>query len=88
VAHAAINAFSKLVNNDGHKSSLYEEFDSELSRNNKSKKFSIFKERRFALLGYSSAAMVHHMADIKSTLAQTNSQNQLVQACRLYTQMS
>lgn len=87
IAHAALKAYSKLVNNDGHKSSLYEEFDAELSRNNRSKKFSIFKERRFALLGYSAAAAIHHKEDIVSTLSCTNSQNKLVQACRLYSQM-
>ena len=87
IAQAAINAYSKLVTNDGHKSSLHEEFDAELSRSNKAKKFSIFKERRFALLGYTAAAAIHHFDDINATLSCTNSQNQLVQACKLYSQV-
>ena len=79
IAQAAINALSKLVTNDGHKSTLHEEFDAELSKSNKPKKFSIFKERRFALLGYTAAAEIHHFTDLENTISNTNSQNQLVQ---------
>ena len=42
INQAAINALSNLVTNDGHKSSLYAEFDEELEKVNKTKKFSSF----------------------------------------------
>ena len=87
VVVAAINAFCKLVSNDGHKSSIHEEFDDLLSKRNKTKKFSLYKERRFALLGYSAAALIHHFDDLKATLDATGSANQLVQACELYMQI-
>ena len=84
IAQVAINALSKLATNDGHKSSLYEEFDAELAKSNKPKKFSIFKERRFALLGYTAAAVIDHFTDLQNTISNTNSQNQLIQAAKLY----
>ena len=40
---AATSAISKLVNNDGHTSSLYEEFDAQLEKNGRTKKFRLFK---------------------------------------------
>ena len=87
VAHAALNAFSKLTVNDGSKSSLHSEFDFELEKCGVSKKFSAFKERRFGLLGYTAAAQIYHMNHIKETLSNTPSTNQLVQACRMYTSL-
>ena len=51
VTLAALTAFTKLAINDGHKSSLYQEFDHVLQVTGKSKKFSGFKERRFAQMG-------------------------------------
>ena len=64
--------------------SLYEEFDAELGKSNKPKKFSIFKERRVALLGYTTAAVIHHFTDLQNTISNTNLQNQLIQAAKLY----
>ena len=87
IAQAAINAFSKLVANDGHKSSLHEEVEEELQKANRPKRFSMFKERRFALLGYTAAAQIHHFQDFMNTLTNTNSCNQLVQVCKLYLQV-
>ena len=40
---AVINALCKLVTNDGHKSSIHDEFDDILSNQNKSKNFSLYK---------------------------------------------
>ena len=57
------------------------------SKANRPKKFSIFKERRFALLGYTAAAQIHHFQDFMNTLTNINSRNQLVQACKLYLQV-
>ena len=74
VAHAALNAFSKLTVNDGSKSSLHSEFDFELEKCGVSKKFSAFKERRFGLLGYTAAAQIYHMNHIKETLSTPHQQ--------------
>ena len=84
VTIAAIEAFSKLVTNDGHKSSYHEEFNHVLNINNKSKKFSVFKERRFAQLGYTAASITFHLQDFNAVLENPRSNNVLVQACRLY----
>ena len=55
-----------------------------LSKAGKPKKLALYKERRFGLLGYSAAALLHHIDDLKNTLSDTGSNNQLVQACELY----
>ena len=47
---AVISALCKLVSNDGHKSSIHEEFDDILKRAGKPKKLALYKERRFGLL--------------------------------------
>ena len=80
---AVIGALCKLVSNDGHKSSIYEEFDDVLSKAGKPKKLSLYKERCFGLLGYSAASLLHHMEDLKSTLDVSGVNNQLVQACEI-----
>ena len=80
----ALSALSKLVANDGHKSSMYQEFDQELRVQNKQKKLSEFKERRFALVGYTAAAIIHHLPEYISILEKPKSNNLLVQACSLY----
>ena len=79
-----INALCKLVTNDGHKSSIYGEFNNFLSNKQKSKKLSIYKEQRISLFRYGAVATLYHFEDLKSTLEVTNSSNQLVQACHLY----
>ena len=68
VAVAALQAFSKLAINDSHKSSHHEEFNHILSVANKSNKFSAFKERRLAQLGYTAASIIHHLPDFKALL--------------------
>jgi hypothetical protein len=84
VTEAALTALTKISMNTGHKSSLYAEFDKILSDKNKSKKFSLLKERRFCLLGYTAAAILHHLEDFKELLISTKSKNLLVLACRVY----
>ena len=84
VSLAALTAFTKLAINDGHKSSLHEQFDQELQVAAKSAKFSEFKERRFGLLGYTAAAILYHMDEFKNVLQNPRSNNLLVQACNLY----
>ena len=60
VTLAAFTAFTKLAINSGHKSSRYQEFDHVLQVTGKSKKFSGFKERRFAQMDYTAAAIIYH----------------------------
>ena len=84
VSLAALTALTKLAINDGHKSSLHEQFDQELQVAAKSAKFSEFKERRFGLLGYTAAAILYHMDEFKNVLQNPRSNNLLVQACNLY----
>ena len=81
---AVIEAIGKLISNDGHSTSLYAEFEQVLNKVGKPKKLALYKERRFGLLGYSAAALLHHICDITETLSDTGASNQLVQACRLY----
>ena len=82
---AALTAFTKLAINDGHKSSLYQEFDHVLQVTGKSKKFSGFKERRFAQMGYTAAAIIYHLDEFNAILENPRSNNLLVQVCKLYT---
>ena len=86
VTVAALEAFNKLVINDGHKSSQWEMFDKILQEKGKTKKHSQYLERRFAKLGYSAATVVYHLEDYEDLLHETKSNNQLVQACRVYLQ--
>jgi hypothetical protein len=83
-AESALLAFTKIATNTGHQSSLYLEFEKILANNNKSKKFSLLKERRFCLLGYTAAAILYHLEDFKELLRTTKSNNLLVLACRVY----
>ena len=68
VTVAGLQAFSNLATNDGHRSSHHEEFRHILSVANKSNKFSAFKERRLAQLGYTAASIIHHLPDFKALL--------------------
>lgn len=81
---SALLAFTRIAINTGHQSSLYLEFEKIIADNGKSKKFSLFKERRFCLLGYTAAAVLYHLQDFKDLLATTKSNNLLVLACRIY----
>ena len=42
---AVIEVIGKLISNDGHRSSIYEEFDDVLNKTGKSKKDALYKER-------------------------------------------
>ena len=86
VTVAALEALNKLVINDGHKSSQWEMFDKILQDKGKTKKHSQYLERRFAKLGYSAATVVYHLEDYEDLLHDVKSNNQLVQACRVYLQ--
>ena len=78
---AVIEVIGKLISNDGHRSSIYEEFDDVLNKTGKSKKHCTKKD---GLLRYCVAAILHHFNDFKNTLSDTGSNNQLAQACELY----
>ena len=51
---------------------------------NKTKKHSHFQERRFAKLGYTASTILYHLEEYQAVLQKTKSNNQLVQACRVY----
>ena len=63
------NALCKLVTNDYHKSSIYEEVDNFLSNKQISKKLSLYKERRFGLLGYSAATLLYRFEVLLSYIS-------------------
>lgn len=81
---AALSALTKLCCNDGHKSSQFDLFDAILAEHKRTRKFSILKERRFGILGYTAAAVLYHLSDIKELLKRTKSNNLLVRACEVY----
>ena len=68
VTPAALTAFTKLAINHGHKSSLYQEFDHVLQVTGKSKKFSGFKEQRFAQMRYTAATIIYHLDEFNAIL--------------------
>ena len=86
VADAVIPALLKLVakESDGKTSSLADEFSLILEEDGLYKTFSIYKERRFARLGYSAGSVYESIPQFKKLLERTNKNNLLVRACRLY----
>ena len=84
VVIAALVALTKLVANDGHKSSIWEVCEHEVVSAGKTKKHRLFRERRFAQMGYTAGAILHHLDDYHASLQKTTSNEMLVQACRLY----
>ena len=84
VTVTALEALNKLVSNDGHVSSQWELFEKLLLDKKKTKKQSQYRERRFAKLGYVASTILHHIDDYEDLLKDTKSNNQLVQACRVY----
>ena len=84
VTVTALEALNKLVANDGHLSSQWELFEKLLLDKGKTKKHSQYRERRFAKLGYTASTILHHLDDYEELLKDTKSNNQLVQACRVY----
>lgn len=83
IAELAIEAISKLVINTGHKTALHREFLDICNENDVSRKIGIYKQRRFAKLGYSAGSIVHHLPELKRLLT-THHSNQHSQACQLY----
>jgi hypothetical protein len=81
---AALLAFTKIAMNTGHPSSLYLEFEKILVDRGRTKKFSLLKERRFCVLGYTAAAILYHLEDFRELLRTTKSNNLLVLALRVY----
>ncbi len=81
---AALTAFTKLLTNTGHQSSLHLEFEQILLDRKRTKKIHLFKERRFCELGYEAGAVLFHWEDIKELLETTRSNNRLVMACKQY----
>lgn len=85
---AALLAFTKLCCNDGHNTSQYQIFDAVLAENQRNRKFTVFKERRFGQMGYTAAAVIYHLNDIRELLLRTKSNNTLVRACKVYVENS
>ena len=84
VTVASLEALNKLVINNGHKSSQWQLFDKHLAETGKTKKHNQFHERRFGKLGYTASTILYHLEDYEAVLQSTKSNNQLVQACRIY----
>ena len=84
VTVAALEALNNLVINNDHKSSQWQLFDKHLAESGKTKKHSQFHERRFGKLGYTASSILYLLEDYEAVLQSTKSNNQLVQACRIY----
>ena len=83
VTLAALEALNKLVINDGHSGRCLTKNWQRLAE---PKKHSQFRERQFAKLGYTTSTILYHLQDYEAVLSNTKSNNQLVQACRVYLQ--
>ena len=86
VTIAGLEALNKLVINDGKKSSQWELFEKVLLDKGKKKKHSQYRERRFGKLGYTASTLMYHREDYEDVVNETKSNNELVQACRIYLQ--
>ena len=86
VTKAAIVAFVTLVAKDcdGKSVSLADEFDVILEEDGVSKSYSMYKERRFTKMGYTSGAIFDCLPQFRKLLERTHTNNLLVRACRLY----
>ena len=86
VADAVIPALLKLVATvgDGKTSSLADEFSLILEEDGIYKIYSLYKERRFAKLGYTAGAIYESLPQFKKLLERTSRNNLLVRACNLY----
>ena len=88
VGLAALKAMLQLVAPEGSAkpTSLSKEFDVQLEEDGVAKTMSLYKERRFAKMGYSAAAILDCIQQYEKILEKTTHNNLLVQACKLYTQ--
>jgi hypothetical protein len=86
VADVAIPALLKLVakEGDGRTSSLADEFSLILEGDGVYKTYSLYRERRFAKLGYTAGAIYDCLPQFTKLLERTSKNNMLVRACRLY----
>jgi hypothetical protein len=86
VADVAIPALLKLVakEGDGRTSSLADEFSLILEEDEVYKTYSLYKEIRFAKLGYTAGAIYDCLPQFTKLLERTSKNNMLVRACRLY----
>ena len=85
IVEAGIAALLKLVAYDksAHSCSLADEFDYIVEKEGKTKHLSLY-QRRFAKLGYSAASILAALPLLQMLLNETEKDNLLVQACRLY----
>ena len=88
IALAAVKAMLKLVSHEesGKPTSMAKDFDRQLEEDGIAKSMSLYKERRFAKLGYSAGAILDCIQQYDFFLDKTTYNNLLVQACKLYTE--
>ena len=86
IALTALKGLLKLVANGkcAKPKSLAKEFDLQLEEDDVAKSLSLYKERRFTKLGYSSGAILDCIQQFEKILEKTTHNNLLVQACKLY----
>ena len=86
IVESEIIALLKLVAYDksANSCSLADEFDYIVERVGKIKHMSLYHQRRFAKLGYSAASILAALPLLQMLLNETEKDNLLVQACRLY----
>ena len=86
VVEAGIYALLKLVTYDksANSCSLVDESDYIVEREGKVKHMSLYHQRRFAKLGYAAASILASLPLLQVLLLETEKNNLLVQACRLY----
>lgn len=88
IVEAGLQALLKLVAYDksGNSCSLADEFDYIVEREGKVKYMSLYHQRRFAKLGYSAASVLNALPLLTMLLNETEKNNLLVQACKMYIQ--
>lgn len=83
VVESVIEAFTQLIADTGKNISLHHQFHTQCDLDNVPASFSKYKQRRFATLGYSAGAILHHQKQLKDLLNKYH-KNMLSQACRFY----
>ena len=86
VVLAAIEALLKLVarESDGKNTLLADTFELILEKDQVYKSYSLYKERRFLKLGYSTGAIFDCLSQFQKLLERAHLNNLLVRVCRLY----
>ena len=64
--------------------SLAKDFEIILGEDDVTKRFSLYKDRRFSMLGYTADSIIDCIRQFQKLLPETKYKNNLVQACRLY----